>query len=97
MILSELQAVQAQLVIKQTAIGQVLYIIRSKDGLAETRFLAIYNNANFIKNDEVLEREEALGNRQLERLPGLCLELRIAWYCNRDKNKITGLGIIEKY
>ena len=96
-ILSKLQAVQVQLIIKQTAIGQVSCIIRSKDGLAKTRFLAVYNNINFIKNNKVLECEEVLGNRQLERLLGLCPELYIAWYCNRDKNKIIGLGIIEKY
>ena len=48
---------------KRTATGQVLYIIRSEDGLLETRFLAIYNNVNFIKNNKALEREEVLGNR----------------------------------
>ena len=96
-ILSKPQVVQAQLITKQTAIGQVSCIIRSKDGLAKIRFLAVYNNANFIKNNKVLECEETLGNGQPERPPGLCLELRIAQYCNRDKNKITGLGITEKY
>ena len=43
--------------------GQVLYIIQSKDSLLEIRFLAIYNNANFIKNNKVLKREEGSGNR----------------------------------
>ena len=38
-------------------------IIRSEDSLAKTRFLAVYNNVNLIKNDKVLEYEEALGNR----------------------------------
>ena len=97
MILGKPWVVWAQLVIKRTAIGQVSCIIRSEDGLAETRFLAVYDNANFIKNDKALECEEASGNGQLERPPGSCPELRIAWYCNRDKNKITGLGITEKY
>ena len=43
--------------------GQVLYIIQSKDGLLEIRFLAVHNNANFIKNNKALECEEVSGNR----------------------------------
>ena len=44
-------------------IKQALYIIQSKDGLLKTIFLAVYNNVNFIKNNEVLKREEVSGNR----------------------------------
>jgi len=55
----------------------VLYIIPFKDSLLKTRFLAIYNNVNFIKNDKVLKFKEVLGNGQPERLLGLCLRLYI--------------------
>ena len=34
--------------------GQVLYIIKSEDGLWEIRFLAVHSDPNFVKKDEVL-------------------------------------------
>ena len=53
-ILGELQAVRVQLTMERTATGQVLYIIKLKDGLQETRFLAAYSDPDFVKKDEVL-------------------------------------------
>jgi len=40
----------------------MLHIILSKDSLLKTKFLAIYNNANFIKNNKALKYKEVLGN-----------------------------------
>ena len=48
-ILGELWAVRAQLAMERTAIGQVSCIIRSEDGLWETRFLVVYSDPNYIK------------------------------------------------
>ena len=36
----------------------MLYIIRSEDGLWETRFLAVYGDPNVIKKDEMLEQRD---------------------------------------
>ena len=43
---------------EQTAAGQVLYIIRSEDGLWETRFLAVHSDPDYIKKDEVIGQRD---------------------------------------
>ena len=57
-ILGEPWAVRTQLAMERTATGQVSCIIRSEDGLRETRFLAVHSDPNYIKKDEVLEQRD---------------------------------------
>jgi len=62
-ILGEPWAIQAQLAMERTATGQVSCIIRSEDGLWETRFLAVHGDPNFIKKDEVLGQRDGCVTR----------------------------------
>ena len=57
-ILRELWAVRAQLTMERTATGQVSCIIRSEDGLWETRFLAVHSDPNYIKKDEAIGQRD---------------------------------------
>ena len=47
----------APLAMERTATGQVSCIIKSEDGLWETRFLAAHSDPDFVKKDEVLPQQ----------------------------------------
>ena len=57
-ILGEPWAVRAQLIMERTATGQVSCIIRSEDGLWETRFLAVHSDPDCIKKDEAIGQRD---------------------------------------
>ena len=57
-ILGEPWAVRAQLAMERTATGQVSCIIRSEDGLWETRFLAVHSDPDCIKKDEAIGQRD---------------------------------------
>ena len=54
--------VKARLVIKQTVIDQISYIIQLKDGKVKIRFLIFYKNAIFFKPNKSININNSSGN-----------------------------------
>ena len=63
-ILSKPWLVRARLVIKQTVIGQVSYIIQLENSRVKIRFLTFYKDIIFFKLDKGINIDNSLGNIQ---------------------------------